>query len=259
MGTTTTSLNMMMNAIRLYRRYDFRVNDDTLDLLCFERPLLERGEVVVGIDEVGRGALAGPLTVGAVVITSDALPPEGLADSKLLSPKRREELEEPLREWCAEWSLGTASPFEIDEWGLRLALAVAATRALAGLALTPTIALLDGPLNLLSAPTRAFDGSLESPPLDYASLAHITIIKGDSLSATVAAASVLAKVHRDRTMTDLAEEYPTYGWAANKGYGAPHHLQALLDVGPCQYHRLSWRPFAMSDPSDEDGVPLSAS
>lgn len=249
----------MMHVRWRFPRYDFLVNDAAPDLLHYERPLLKRGEVVVGIDEVGRGALAGPLTVGAVVVTGNTPPPEGLTDSKALSPKQREELVGPLEEWCAEWSLGSASAFEIDEWGLRLALAVAATRALAGLVLTPTMALLDGPLNLLSATPRAFDGSLESPPLDYADMSHVTLIKGDQLSATIAAASVLAKVHRDAIMRGLAKEFPVYGWEANKGYGAPHHLRALVDEGPCHHHRLSWRLIATSDADDDDGVSLSAS
>ncbi len=249
----------MMHDRWQFPRYHLQVNGANLDLLRYERPLVEHGEVVVGIDEVGRGALAGPLMVGAVVIVSDDGPPEGLTDSKALSAKRRDELVGPLSSWCAEWSLGLASAQEIDEWGLRMALAVAANRALAGLVLTPTIALLDGPLNLLSAPVRAFDGSLPSPPLDYADIRHVTLVKGDRLSATIAAASVLAKVHRDRLMTDLAEEFPGYGWEANKGYGAPHHLRALLEDGPCHYHRRSWRLYGAGEPDQDDAEALNAS
>ena len=106
------------------------MTDAPLDLLEFERTLLARGEIVVGIDEVGRGALAGPMTVGAVAICGDSAPPEGLNDSKLLSAAQRESLVEPLRQWAAAWSLGSVSAGEIDAWGLRLALAVAATRAI---------------------------------------------------------------------------------------------------------------------------------
>jgi ribonuclease HII len=225
----------------------------------YERPLLRRGEVVVGIDEVGRGALAGPLTVGAVVITKGTTPPEGLADSKALTPKQREDLVAPLSEWCAEWSLGSASAFEIDEWGLRMALAVAATRALSALSVRPTIALLDGPLNLLSATPRGFDGSMESPPLTFAHMTHVTLVKGDQLSGTIAAASVLAKVHRDEAMTVLAEEFPRYEWDHNKGYGAPRHLQALLTEGPCRHHRLSWRLPSVVEHGDSDTAPPLAS
>ncbi|HEY5266490.1 MAG TPA: ribonuclease HII [Acidimicrobiales bacterium] len=212
-----------------------------LDLLAFERPLLSRGEVVVGLDEVGRGALAGPMTVGAVVITEDARPPVGLTDSKALTPKRREALVEPLERWAGDWSLGSVSAIEIDRWGLRLALAVAATRALDGLRLVPTFALIDGSFNLLNAPLRFSDDHLDPPTLHYADLAHTTIIKGDSRSGTIAAASVLAKVQRDRTMKHLALEFPEYGWDANKGYGAPRHLAALVNEGPCGQHRMTWR------------------
>jgi ribonuclease HII len=211
------------------------------DLLAFERPLLSRGEVVVGLDEVGRGALAGPMTIGAVVITDDSLPPVGLTDSKALTPKRREALVEPLERWAADWSLGSVSAAEIDRWGLRLALAVAATRALDGLTLVPTFVLIDGSLNLLDAPLRFNDDDLSPPSLHYAGIAHTTLVQGDSRSGTIAAASVLAKVQRDRAMRHLALEFPEYGWDANKGYGVPLHLQALVDQGPCRYHRQTWR------------------
>jgi len=212
-----------------------------LDLLAFERPLLSRGEVVVGLDEVGRGALAGPMTIGAVVITENVPPPVGLNDSKALTPQRREALIGPLESWAADWSLGSVSADEIDRWGLRLSLAVAATRALDGLSLAPTFALIDGSFNLLDAPLRFNDDDLDPPALHFASLAHTTLIKGDTRSATIAAASVLAKVQRDRAMRHLALEFPEYGWDANKGYGAPHHLRALIEQGPCHYHRQTWR------------------
>lgn len=196
---------------------------------------------MVGLDEVGRGALAGPLTVGAVALTRVAKVPKGLTDSKLLTPSEREALVGPLELWATDWSLGSASSNEIDRWGLRLALAVAATRAVDGLGVTPTHALIDGPLNLLDAPRRLEDQLSDAPELRYATLSHTTLVKGDSLSATIAAASVLAKVQRDRTMVGLANEFPVYGWDANKGYGVPHHLAAIVDEGPCCYHRITWR------------------
>jgi ribonuclease HII len=181
------------------------------------------------------------MTIGAVVITSDTPPPVGLNDSKALTPKRREALVDPLERWAADWSLGSVTALEIDRWGLRLALAVAATRALDGLSLVPTFALIDGSFNLLAAPLRFNDDDLDPPTLHFADLAHMTLVKGDSRSGTIAAASVLAKVQRDRAMSHLALEFPEYGWDANKGYGAPRHLQALLDQGPCDYHRRTWR------------------
>jgi len=212
--------------------------------LTFERALLGEGHLVVGIDEVGRGALAGPLTVGAVVLRSDAPPPPGLTDSKVLSARQREALVEPIERWCAAWSLGSVSALEIDAWGLRLALAVAATRAMDGLDLRPTYALLDGSFNLLDAPLRLDDELRGVPTLRYADLAHTTVVHGDGLCASIAAASVLAKVHRDTTMRTLAVQHPGYGWEANKGYGVAAHRAAIEDQGPCGYHRRSWRLIA---------------
>ncbi len=230
----------MMNVRCLHRRYDFHVSTAAPNLLAYERPLIRRGEIVVGVDEVGRGALAGPLTVGAVVLTRTTRAPKGLTDSKLLTPSEREALVGPLESWAADWSLGSVSSNEIDRWGLRLALAVAATRAIDGLSVAPTYALLDGAFNLLDAPLRLEDQWNGAPELRYATMSHTTLIKGDQLSASIAAASVLAKVHRDRTMVELSDEFPPYGWADNKGYGVPHHRRALFELGPCCYHRVSW-------------------
>lgn len=230
-----------MNATWRVRRYPVVVTMPWVDLLVFERPLLERGEVVVGVDEVGRGALAGPLTVGAVVVTSNATPPRGLTDSKLLTASRRNALVHPLRQWAADWSIASVSSGEVDRWGLRTALAVAATRALDGLSARPTYALIDGSFNLLAAPSDlSFDGE-PPPPLRYARLAHQTVVKGDRRCATIAAASVLAKVQRDQVMVGLHQEFGAYGWATNKGYGAPEHLQALRRHGPTDHHRQTWR------------------
>lgn len=210
------------------------------DLLEFERVLLDRGEVVVGIDEVGRGALAGPMTVGAVVMREELAPPEGLNDSKLLTPAKRASLVDPLTRWAFEWSLGSVSAQEIDEWGLRLALAVAATRALDGLTSSPTHALIDGSFNLLRSPLNVRFGASAPPPLQYHSLPATTIVKGDQRCATIAAAAVLAKVHRDALMVSLHEECREYQWAQNKGYGAPEHLEALRRRGPSSHHRTTW-------------------
>jgi ribonuclease HII len=204
-----------------------------VDLLRHERELLARGEVVAGVDEVGRGALAGPLTVGVVVITSLTPPPDRLTDSKLLTSAQREALEVPLRDWAFDWSLGSVSAKEIDDWGLRLALAVAATRALDGLAVRPTFALLDGSFNLLRAPLDVPFGVAPPPELRYADLAHQTVVKGD--------ASVLAKVQRDRVMVELDQQFGVFDWARNKGYGAPVHLEALRRHGPSDQHRKSWK------------------
>ena len=224
-----------------FHRYPREMTTSVVDLLQYERPLVLRGEIVVGIDEVGRGALAGPMTVGAVVLVDDAAPPRGLNDSKLLTPAKREALVDPLRAWAADWSLGSVSADEIDAWGLRLALAVAATRALDGLRVAPSHALIDGSFNLLTAPLDIGFGIETPPELRYWHLPVTTIVRGDCSSAAIAAAAVLAKVSRDRRMSEMHDEFPQYGWSANKGYGAPGHLQAIRTHGPSAQHRRSWK------------------
>jgi ribonuclease HII len=213
---------------------------DVIDLLAFERPLLARGEIVVGLDEVGRGALAGPMTVGAVVLTTTGSPPVGLTDSKALSAHQRATLRPLIECWVAQWALGSVSAREIDEWGLRLALAVAATRAIDALDVSPTHALIDGSFNLLTAPSQLSLAS-EAPTLHYADMAHTTIVKGDRRSGVIAAASVLAKVGRDHVMDDLDGAFPGYGWASNKGYGTRAHMAAMRAAGPCVHHRQTWQ------------------
>ena len=211
------------------------------DLLVHERSLLECGEVVVGIDEVGRGALAGPMVLGAVVLTGASPPPETLTDSKLLTPRQRESLVEPLVGWAADWSLGSVSAGEIDAWGLRLALAVAATRALDALHVRPSVALIDGSFNLLRAPQDVRFGAEPSPALSYHAMEARTFVKGDQRCASIAAASVLAKVHRDRIMVELGRLFSDYGWSSNKGYGAKVHMDAIRRLGPTTHHRRSWQ------------------
>jgi ribonuclease HII len=211
------------------------------DLLVHERALLERGEIVVGIDEVGRGALAGPMVLGAVVLTNASAPPETLNDSKLLTPLQREDLIGPLESWAADWSLGSVSAAEIDAWGLRLALAVAATRALDALRVRPSVALIDGSFNLLRAPEDIRFGVARAPALSYGAMAATTIVKGDQRCASIAAASVLAKVHRDRLMVELDRDFNDYGWSSNKGYGAKVHMAALRRLGQTVHHRHSWQ------------------
>ena len=209
-------------------------------MLATEREHIGLGRVVVGLDEVGRGALAGPMLVGAVVVTSCAPPPTGLDDSKRLTPARRERLVEPIRAWATDWALGAVDAPEIDEWGLRFALAVAANRALGGLTVRPTHALIDGPLNILRAPTPLGLGDAVPPVLVFDHLATTTLVRGDRSSATIAAASILAKVERDRQMVELASACASFGWEHNKGYGSPAHLAALRREGPNNFHRRSW-------------------
>ena len=211
------------------------------DLLVHERALLDRGEIVVGIDEVGRGALAGPMVLGAVVLTSTSPPPETLNDSKLLTALQRDALVGPIELWAADWSLGSVSADEIDAWGLRLALAVCATRALDALSVRPSVALIDGSFNLLRAPQDVRFGIEQAPALTYQSMTVTTLVKGDQRCASIAAASVMAKVHRDRVMVDLHEDFVEYGWSSNKGYGAKTHLDAIRRLGQTVHHRHSWQ------------------
>ncbi|MGP4114165.1 ribonuclease HII [Streptomyces sp. 4N509B] len=178
--------------------------------------------LVAGIDEVGRGAWAGPVTVCAA-ITGLRRPPDGLTDSKLLTPARREALAEVLGTWVTAHALGHASPREIDTLGMTAALRLAATRALGGLPERPDAVILDGKHDYLGGPWRVR-----------------TVIKGDQRCVAVAAASVLAKVRRDAMLASLATEHPEYGFDTNAGYPSPVHRAALAEWGPTPHHRMTW-------------------
>jgi len=195
-----------------------------------ERALIAEGaRTVAGVDEVGRGALAGPVSVGAVVVTAATGPaPRGLADSKQLPPLVREALVEPLRSWAVSWGVGHASAAEIDRFGLTRALRFAGQRALAaatGTSIDIDVVLLDGSFDYLS-PTDA---------------RVVTQVKADGRCSSVAAASVLAKVERDAALVALAEQYPHYGFERHKGYAVPDHLAALQRHGASPVHRRTWR------------------
>ena len=197
-----------------------------------ERRLRAQGfESVAGLDEVGRGAWAGPLTVGVAIVRPRvqlrSMPP-WLRDSKMLSEARREEIFESVGAWCQDWSVGHASPAECDEWGMTEALRVAARRALAGLGEQPEAILVDGPVDLLRHPHDPFGGEVRP------------IVDGDAKCASVAAASVLAKVVRDRLMRQEADHFPVYAFERNKGYPSPVHQTALRGYGPTAIHRHSW-------------------
>lgn len=190
------------------------------------------------MDEVGRGALAGPVSVGLVVIDESCRSaPAGVRDSKLLTPGMRTAMVPRLRRWARAHAVGHASPAEIDEIGIIAALRLAGTRALASVDVVPDLVLLDGNHDWLTDPQEVgllaeLTGS-STPPVR-------TIIKGDMRCSSVAAASVLAKVERDGLMAELADDHPQYGWADNKGYSASAHLAALASHGPCDHHRRSW-------------------
>ena len=213
--------------------------------LRVERSLQRDGHrVLAGMDEVGRGALAGPVSVGVVVIdeTCRSAPP-GVKDSKLLTPLARRRMVRPIQRWASAYAVGHSSPAEIDEIGIMGGLRLAGMRALATIAATgivPDLVILDGNHDWLTPPDEigllafAHDGPPSVPPVT-------TMIKADVKCSSVAAASVLAKVERDAMMVALDGEHSVYGWAVNKGYAAPEHMLALEAHGPCVQHRRSWR------------------
>lgn len=207
------------------------VIDPTLD---YEAGLHAQGaRFVIGCDEVGRGAIAGPVAVGMSVVDAMMAPmPVGLRDSKLLSEKRREELAPLTSSWCRFSAVGLASPQEVDQLGISAALGLAGKRALAilheaGAGIRDSIVLLDGQFDWLN------------PGLTSA-LPVRTLVKADLMCASVAAASVIAKVHRDRLMIDADASTPGYGWAGNKGYGSADHFAAIAELGATDFHRRTW-------------------
>ncbi len=178
---------------------------------------------VCGVDEAGRGPWAGPVSAGAVIL-DPANMPVGLNDSKLLSEKARERLEPEIKARALAWGVGMASVEEIDRLNILQATGLAMRRAVEALALTPAFALVDG----------NYKFALPCPIL--------TVVKGDSRSSSIAAASILAKVARDRIMVEADSLYPGYGFSGHKGYHAAVHVAALKRLGPSPIHRMSWAP-----------------
>jgi len=200
-----------------------------------EAALFAEGALVVaGMDEVGRGAWAGPVTVGVVALAA-ALPepPEGLDDSKRLSPGRRRSLLGPIRAWAKASALGWASAAEIDRGGLAAALGAAGVRALFALGIDPDVVVLDGAHDWLTP--RLVEAR---QPGTVPSV--VTLVSADRRVASVAAASVVAKVARDEWMVALEARWPGFGFAAHKGYGTLEHQRALERLGPTPEHRRSW-------------------
>jgi ribonuclease HII len=179
--------------------------------------------VIAGVDEAGRGPLVGDVVAAAVILDPER-PIEGLADSKKLSEKRREHLYELIRERALAWSVAKASPAEIDQLNILHATLLAMQRAVVGLRVTPDYALIDG--------NRCPALPCPAEP----------VVKGDARVAEISAASILAKVERDRQMQQLHLQFPEYGFARHKGYPTPEHLEALSRLGALPEHRRSFRP-----------------
>lgn len=180
-------------------------------------------DVVVGIDEVGKGAWAGPLAVGVAIIPRQGEMP-GVRDSKSLSERRREDLFDAVGQWCTAWSIGYASHVECDDLGMAAAQRLATSRALTRLEMTPDAAVVDGSWDFVT------------PLVPRVEMR----VKGDTSCLSIAAASILAKVTRDRLMRSWAEDYPQWSFDTNKGYPCHRHRTALQGYGPSAIHRRSW-------------------
>lgn len=192
---------------------------------------LGRPASIVGMDEVGRGALAGPVAVGAVLITSQTpAPPAGLADSKVLSASARQALIDPIRAWAPS-AVGYGTVETINRFGIVAGLREAGMSALAQLPQAPDLVLLDGVADWLTADDLFAQGS--TPPVR-------TVVKGDLTCTVIAAASILAKVDRDQLISGL-DGAEGYSWNSNKGYGSRAHIEALMRLGPHDHHRTAWR------------------
>ena len=196
----------------------------TVPSLTNERALWADGhDIVAGIDEVGRGAWAGPISVGAAVLPCDRRVYR-VRDSKMLDEAERERLFDRIASWCRAWAVGHASQEECDTLGMSAAQRLAARRAVDGLGLTVDAVLIDGNWDFVGhARTRR-------------------LVRGDATCLSIAAASIIAKVTRDRLMLQLHEQYPVYGFDQHKGYGTPDHLEALRQYGPSPLHRHSFAP-----------------
>ena len=187
------------------------------------RPYYQTNLTEAGCDEAGRGCLAGPVVAAAVILPSTFYHPL-LNDSKQLSPRQRETLAPVIKAEAIAWAVACCSPSEIDQHNILQASILAMHKAVEQLQTSPGLLLIDG--NRFNA---------------YPYIPHICIVKGDSLYASIAAASVLAKIHRDALMEQLAQQHPQYGWTRNMGYPTAEHRKALLDHGPTHWHRRSFK------------------
>ena len=189
-------------------------------------------DLVCGVDEAGRGPLAGPVVAGAVMLGPSRI--AGLRDSKALSAGRREELAEEIREECMCWALGVSDAEEVDKFNIRRATMFAMQRAVDGIVICPDVVLVDGDF---------------VPDLPYPARA---VVGGDGKIEEIMAASILAKVARDAMMAELDSKHPGYGFIRHKGYGVPEHLRALRELGPSPAHRRTFAPVREAEKQSQD-------
>ena len=192
-----------------------------MDKLKYERELLDKGyKLIAGVDEVGRGPLAGPVVCASCIMPLDDII-DGVDDSKKISEKKRETLASLIKEKAICYSIMEISPEEIDKINILEAVKKCMTEAVLGLKIQPDITIVDG-----------VDTGLK--------ISAKYLVKGDSLSYTVGCASILAKVHRDNLMIDYAKTYPEYGFEKHKGYGTKVHIEKIKEIGPCKLHRKTF-------------------
>lgn len=207
---------------------------EKIDMLAYEREYHAQGyQLLCGVDEAGRGPLAGPVCAAAVIFPKDVVI-QGVNDSKKLSEKKREQLFDEITEKALAYHVAWASVEEIEEMNILNAAMLAMQRAVAGLSQKPDIILVDG-----------------NKTPDFDDIPCEAIVKGDALLQSIAAASILAKVSRDRLMKDMAKKYPEYGFEKHKGYGTKYHTEKLLEYGMCEIHRPSFLTKILGEVKDE--------
>ena len=224
------------------------------DGTSYETDALSRGfRCIAGVDEAGRGPLAGPVVAAAVVFEPGAFNPD-IRDSKLLSARKRVRLADWVKDHAASWAVGVADSQEIDRFNILRASLLAMARAVRSLAVTPDYLMIDGPYGIPAASLMEDGGPWAAAP------AQRTVKGGDRLCFSIASASIIAKVARDRMMVELDALYPEYGFASHKGYRSRRHSTALDRYGPCPIHRRSFKPVGefreQGTPRDADAAGL---
>lgn len=213
--------------------------------LVRERAVWAEEHLLVGVDEAGRGPLAGPVVAAAVVFPTGCSAVRGLRDSKILPPSVRARLAEKILRRALAFGIGAASAHEIDVYNIRVASAIAMRRAIARLIRKSSLAPFPtGQCRPTDAAGQRFRIIIDGLPLPEIGYAHEALIDGDALCQSISAAAILAKTLRDRLMQRLADRYPGYGWHTNVGYGTEEHQEGLRVHGPTRHHRLTFAPIA---------------